>query len=121
MTSQLPTSHQPIHPTLRPLLDPEYVAFHEEYLQFEVPSEAETWHPASRDRPSPLALGGQKLVDVGSVLDKDLGNFQVRVFTPEGDAPEDGWPALVWFHGGGWVMGGLSSENGFLRHVCKCE
>jgi hypothetical protein len=24
-------------------------------------------------------------------------------------------------HGGGWVMGGLNSENGFLRHVCKCS
>lgn len=121
MAAELRTVHQPIHPTLRPLLDPEYAAFHDEYLQYELPSEAEAWDPASRDRVSPLALGGQKLVDVGSVLDQDLGNFQVRIITPQGDVPIDGWPVLVWSHGGGWVMGGLNSENGFLRHVCKCE
>ncbi|KAH8200412.1 hypothetical protein TruAng_005441 [Truncatella angustata] len=113
------TIHQPIHPGLRPQLDPEYVVFHDEYLQYVVPSEAEPWDPVSRTHPSPLSLGGQELVEVGSVCDKDLGDIQIRVFKPEGDLPENGWPALVWFHGGGWVMGGLDSENGFLRHICK--
>lgn len=113
--------HQPIHPDLRSKLDPEYVAFHDEHLQYVVPSESEPWDPESRNRPSPLSLGGQRPVDVGSVHDVDLGNTQIRVFRPEGERPEHGWPALVWFHGGGWVMGGLNSENGFLRHVCKCK
>ncbi|KAI0121189.1 alpha/beta hydrolase fold-domain-containing protein [Xylariales sp. AK1849] len=116
--------YQPIHPSLRPHLDPEYAAFHDKHIQYVLPSEAEPWDPASRSRPSPLAQGGQRLVRVGSVEDQDLGNFQLRIFTPEGDVPGDkdgstGWPALVWFHGGGWVLGGLESENGFLRHVCK--
>ncbi|ETS75260.1 hypothetical protein PFICI_13744 [Pestalotiopsis fici W106-1] len=119
MEAEARTAYQPIHPLLRPLLDPEYVAFHDEHLQYVVPSEAEAWDPNSRNRPSPLALGGQGLVKVSSVYDKDLGTFQVRVFTPEGNAPESGWPVLIWFHGGGWVMGGLSSENGFLSHICK--
>jgi acetyl esterase/lipase len=121
MASESRTIHQPIHPALRPRLDPEYVAFHDEHLQYVIPSEAEPWDPESRNRPSPLSLGGQRLADVGSVCDKAVGDIQIRVFTPEGDAPDAGWPALVWFHGGGWVMGGLSSENGFLRHICKCE
>lgn len=113
------TAYQPIHPSLRPILDPQYAAFHDEHLQYVVPSEAEPWDPGARNRPSPLALGGQRVVDVGSVCDKNLGNFQLRVFTPEGSMPDGGWPVLVWFHGGGWVMGGLGSENGFLSHVCK--
>ncbi|KAH9897583.1 Alpha/Beta hydrolase protein [Xylariomycetidae sp. FL2044] len=111
--------HQPLHPSVREKLDPEYVALHDEILQYVLPSEAEPWDPASRLRPSPVAHGGQKLVDVGAVQDEDLGNFQIRIFTPEGDVPAGGWPVLVWLHGGGWVMGWLSSENGFLRHVCK--
>ena len=119
--NELRTSYQPIHPSLRPLLDPEYAAFHDKHLQYVVPSEAEAWDPDSRSKPSPLALGGQRLVEVGSIHDRDLGDFQIRVFTPKGDAPASGWPVLIWFHGGGWVMGGLSSENGFLSHVCKCE
>ncbi|KAK6193218.1 hypothetical protein LQW54_012682 [Pestalotiopsis sp. IQ-011] len=113
------TVYQPIHPSLRPLLDPQYAAFHDEHLQHVVPSEAEPWDPETRNKPSPLALGGQRVVDVGSVCDKDMVNFQLRVFTPEGSMPDGGWPVLVWFHGGGWVMGGLGSENGFLSHVCK--
>ncbi|KAF3017849.1 hypothetical protein E8E14_012090 [Neopestalotiopsis sp. 37M] len=117
--NELRTSYQPIHPSLRPLLDPEYAAFHDKHLQYVVPSEAEAWDPDSRSKPSPLALGGQRLVEVGSIHDRDLGDFQIRVFTPKGDAPASGWPVLIWFHGGGWVMGGLSSENGFLSHVCK--
>jgi len=68
-----------------------------------------------------MAGASQKQVEVGSVADKDLGHFQVRIFTPEGDVPEGGWPGMMWLHGGGWVIGGLNSENGFLRHVCKCE
>lgn len=120
------TIHQPVHPSLRPGLDPEYASFHDQYLQYVPPSEATSWDPESRTWPSPLSQGGQKLVDVGSVYDKDLGNFQIRVFTPEGELPNGkdagpGWPVLVWFHGGGWVMGGLGSENGFLTHVCKCK
>jgi acetyl esterase/lipase len=121
MATDETTLHQAIHPSLRPLLDPEYVSFHDEHLQYVLPSEAEAWDPASRMRPSPMGNAEQKHVEVGSVYDKDLGDFQIRVFTPEGDAPEGGWQVLVWFHGGGWVMGGLGSENGFLRHVCKCK
>lgn len=30
---------------------------------------------------------------------------------------------FIWFHGGGWVLGGLDSENSFLTRCCataKC-
>jgi acetyl esterase/lipase len=38
---------------------------------------------------------------------------------PQKKHPEDGWTVLVWFNGGGWTMGGLSSENSFLTRRCS--
>jgi acetyl esterase/lipase len=128
-----PTIYQPLHPEIREQLDREYVAFHDAVLQFCPRSETVAFDPvASRAAKSPLAHGGQRVVEVGKVEDRTIytssgGNGKtsdqvtVRIFTPDGDAPEAGWPCLVWYHGGGWVMGGLGSENGFLTHICKCK
>ena len=38
----------------------------------------------------------------------------VRVYTPEGSGP---FPVLVWFHGGGWVVGDLDNADGTARHL----
>jgi acetyl esterase len=40
------------------------------------------------------------------------GNIAVRVYTPDGQAP---FPVLVWYHGGGWVLGTLESSD----HTCR--
>lgn len=116
-------AYQPIHESMRVRLDPEYVEFHDKVLQYVQPDDQIPWDPSCRSQPSvPMAMGAQKLVDVGDVQDHDLGDIQIRVFTPDVTTrPPQGWPTLVWLHGGGWVMGGLGSENGFLRHVCKCK
>jgi hypothetical protein len=120
MTNTERIVYQPLHPSMRKKLDPEYIRFHDEVLQYIEPADKKPWDPASRFQASPMANTQQKNVDVGSVEDREISTFQVRIFTPAGDAPASGWPCLLWFHGGGWVMGGLGSENGFLRHVCKC-
>lgn len=31
------------------------------------------------------------------------------------------YPVLYWLHGGGWVTGGLDSENDFLMYLCQSE
>ena len=38
----------------------------------------------------------------------------VRIYTPEGPGP---FPILVWFHGGGWVVGDLDSADGAARYL----
>lgn len=42
------------------------------------------------------------------------GEIPVRIYTPEGTGP---FPALVWFHGGGWVVGDLESADATARHL----
>lgn len=43
------------------------------------------------------------------------GPIRVRVYRPDGG--RRGRP-LVYFHGGGWVVGGLDSHDGVARHLC---
>ncbi|KAK6455965.1 putative esterase [Scheffersomyces xylosifermentans] len=42
-----------------------------------------------------------------------------RVFVPEGERPTDGWPLFIWYHGGGWVLGNISTENSFCTKVAS--
>ncbi|KAF1809994.1 hypothetical protein P152DRAFT_461071 [Eremomyces bilateralis CBS 781.70] len=119
MASQAGQIRQPLQPSIRPILDPEYVTLHDSLVQYVEPLESKPWDPENRNKPSALAHAQPKLVDVGQCFDKVLGNVQLRVFVPEGEAPAKGWPCMVWYHGGGWVNGGLGSDNGFLSHVCR--
>ncbi len=40
------------------------------------------------------------------------GDVPVRIYRPDGDAPK---PAIVYYHGGGWVIGGLNTHDGTCR------
>ena len=57
--------------------------------------------------------------DVGKVDNRSVpgpaGDVPVRIYTPEGDGP---FPILVWYHGGGWVVGDLESADGTARQLC---
>jgi acetyl esterase len=54
--------------------------------------------------------------DVGAVRDHQVpvqgGTITVRVFTPRGTGAK---PALVYFHGGGWVTGDIDTHEGICR------
>ncbi|MGO9877022.1 MAG: alpha/beta hydrolase [Acidimicrobiia bacterium] len=43
------------------------------------------------------------------------GDIPIRVFRPSG---EPALPALVWFHGGGWVLGSLDTGDHLCRLLC---
>ncbi len=63
---------------------------------------------------------------VGSVVNRTIpgegGDIGLRIYTPEtpeapdGDAPTG---ALVYFHGGGWVIGDLDSHDETCRKLCS--
>jgi acetyl esterase len=57
---------------------------------------------------------------VGSVADRtipgDGGPVPVRVYTPAGAGP---FAAVLFFHGGGWVVGTLDSHDDVCRSLCR--
>lgn len=48
------------------------------------------------------------------VLHTEVGDVPVRIYTPEGMGP---FPALVYFHGGGWVFSNLDTHDGVSRQM----
>ncbi|MBA2426740.1 MAG: alpha/beta hydrolase fold domain-containing protein, partial [Actinobacteria bacterium] len=44
------------------------------------------------------------------------GDLRVRVYTPAGRGP---WPILVYFHGGGWVVGNLETVDALCRTLAS--
>jgi acetyl esterase len=69
----------------------------------------ETLEPQEvRDRTEEaVALSAGPDVPVASVVARDVGGVPCLVVTPEGSGP---FHVLVWFHGGGWVIGSASQS-----------
>ena len=59
-------------------------------------------------------------VKVAEVSDRRIpgpaGEIPVRIYRPEGRAP---FPALVYFHGGGWVIGSVETHDGSCRDLAN--
>jgi len=57
---------------------------------------------------------------VADVVDREIpgpaGPVPVRIYTPEGEEPR---PAVVFFHGGGWVIGNLDTHDGTARKLAN--
>ncbi|MGE7955503.1 alpha/beta hydrolase [Pseudomonas sp. NPDC089530] len=45
------------------------------------------------------------------VSDVQLAGVPVRAYCPSRPMPADGWPCLLYLHGGGWVVGDLDSHD----------
>jgi acetyl esterase len=45
------------------------------------------------------------------IEDFSLGGVAVRSYRPTTATPPNGWPCLLYMHGGGWVVGGLDSHD----------
>src|SRR4029077_18091157 len=55
---------------------------------------------------------------VAKVEDRSIpgpeGKIPVRIYAPEGTAP---FPVLVFYHGGGWVIGSIDSHDALCRKL----
>ena len=47
------------------------------------------------------------------------GEIKLRAYRPRGTAPDEVLPALIYFHGGGWLLGDLESHDGACRHYAN--
>lgn len=58
--------------------------------------------------------------EIGSVQDKEVqgthGNIPIRIYTPEGEGP---FPITMWFHGGGWVIGNIETNDATCRALAE--
>ncbi len=58
--------------------------------------------------------------EVGGIDDRTLlgprGDIPVRIYTPEGAGP---FPLLMFFHGGGFVLGNLETHDALCRALCN--
>src|SRR5262245_26620155 len=65
------------------------------------------------------AMAGEQ-VPVASVRDiripVDGAEIGARVYAPDGPGPH---PVVVFFHGGGWVIGSLDSHDNIARTICR--
>jgi acetyl esterase len=61
--------------------------------------------------------------EVASVDDRTIpgpaGDIPVRVYRPAGSATDDTLPILVWYHGGGYVIGDLETADGAARKLAN--
>lgn len=106
----------PLDPEIEALLDPQYVEFYNKYI---IDQQQVHLQPIEKSRASgTLIPGGGTKRPVAKIEDFTIKrtategeNFKVRVFTPVGDAPSGGFPIFLYFHGGGWVLGNIDTEN----------
>ena len=96
----------PVHPTLSAMLSQLASAPGMETL---TPEAARLGYLALR------ATSGEA-APVGKVSDRKIagpgGGIPLRVYAPEGDGP---FPMLVYFHGGGWVIGSIETHDPICR------
>lgn len=61
----------------------------------------------------------EPLPELGEIYDRTVrgpaGDIPVRVYRPKGDGP---FPLVVYFHGGGFALGGLNIDDAMCQRYC---
>ena len=101
----------PLDPSLKLILD-KLEAGGGPRLHELAPEQARQFYEAMHAQVEPAQLA---VVENRSIPGPE-SELAVRVYRPEGDAP---MPALVYFHGGGWVIGSLDTHDSTCRALAK--
>ncbi len=101
----------PLHPETHALL---------EAIAATGPPPLETEDPVSA-RAAREALTRPSTIEVAEVRDLDADGVPVRLYRPPTPAHDaDGRTGLlIWFHGGGWVLGSLDGHDDLCRSLCE--
>ncbi|KAL3469586.1 Alpha/Beta hydrolase protein [Aspergillus californicus] len=117
------TPPYPLHTSVAPFLAPEYVSFYNAHV---IDKQQVHLQPVAASRSSGILIpGGGPLLEVGKTIDITITrretegpDIPLRIFTPLGEPPKDGWPVMLYFHGGGWVLGNIETENVVCSNLC---
>ncbi|KQZ75593.1 alpha/beta hydrolase [Nocardioides sp. Root151] len=63
-----------------------------------------------------IAVAQSGRIEVGSVVDTSVAGLAARVYRPAVDGPV---PTVVFFHGGGWVVGDIETHENTCRRLCR--
>ncbi|TQM02113.1 alpha/beta hydrolase [Pseudonocardia kunmingensis] len=104
-------------------LDPHIAALLQTMAEAGAPPMAEGTPDAGRAQFLALTAGArspEQVVPVASSEDRTVpgaeGELRARVYRPEGEGP---FPTVVFFHGGGWVIGDLDTHDNMARTICR--
>jgi acetyl esterase len=100
---------------LRLLDQPGAVPFHTLPLEVQR-SASEKMYFAFRSPPPEVARDAEGLM---ARADADGGPLRYHYYRPLGSEPEQALPALVWYHGGGCVVGNIESYDGLCRELAN--
>ncbi|KAJ9149885.1 Triacylglycerol lipase [Pleurostoma richardsiae] len=126
--TEFPKPPYHLHHSVKDKLHPEYVAFYNEHL---LHAPQVHYQPVAASRVGGKIIpGGSDPLPVGKQQDINIKRQEtegpdvaIRCFTPEGEAPDAGWPVMLYYHGGGWVLGNIATENTVCTNMCvrsKC-
>jgi acetyl esterase len=97
-------------------LDPQFKMMLEQMATMGAPPLSAETPEQARQQFDAMLIAGKNPEPVSRTEDRSVpgpaGQLPVRVYTPEGPGP---FPALVFFHGGGWVLGGIESHDDLCR------
>lgn len=101
-------------------LDPQVKKILEEAEELGLPAYQDLSPAEARNQMLDLAPPVDPLLSVKRVEDRSIpgpdGEIPIRLYYPAGDAP---FATLVYFHGGGWVIGDLDTHHGFCHALAK--
>ena len=114
----------PLHETIVNRINGEYADFYNKHV---IGLQQVHLQPIEASRSSGILIpGAGPIQKVGNIADYTFPRVEskgpdvrVRVFTPEGTKPDAGWPVCIYFHGGGWVLGTIDTENVIASHLCS--
>lgn len=101
-------------------LDPQVAKILKDAESLGLPAYQELSPNEARKQMLDLAPPVDPSLSVERVEDRSIpgpeGDIPIRLYYPKGDAP---FPVLVYFHGGGWVIGNLDTHHGFCHALAK--
>jgi acetyl esterase len=101
-------------------IDPQAQALLDQFTALGAQSLSSMSVPDARRAMEALAAMRAEPPPIRSAVDRRIagptGEIPLRIYTPAGTAP---LPLLVYFHGGGWVLGGIDTHDGVCRELAN--